>query len=195
MFMDKYQIITSAEEQFAREVTLGVMIQRPLPALLYIIPGIFLIEYLRRGTAVRKYTKHFMFPRKLALLSAEAVLRDEDEHEISTRIEMEIQNWLNELGLYSPALAQAQKNSGELLRDHYLKLLGAEGDSIHDLIKDAYPSKDDYLAHLDALSRAEKEIDGAIVGNAGEHPKLQDKLQLEAQQVEKRHQKIMDEIY
>jgi hypothetical protein len=71
MFMDKYQIITSAEEQFAREVTLGVMIQRPLPALLYIIPGIFLIEYLRRGTAVRKYTKHFMFPRKLALLSAE----------------------------------------------------------------------------------------------------------------------------
>ena len=193
--MDKYKIIRSAEERFAREVTLGVMIQRPLPALLYIIPGMFFIEYLRRGTAIRRYTKHFMFPRNLALLSAEAVSRGEDEQEINTRVEMDIRNWLNDLGLYSPELAEAQKKSVELIRDHYMKLLAAEGDSIHDLIKDAYPSKADYIAHLEALSAAEKEIDGAIVGNLGEHPKLQEKLQLEAQQVEKRHRKIMEEIY
>ena len=193
--MDKYPIIISAEEQFAREVTLGVMIQRPLPALLYIIPGMFFIEYLRRGTAIRKYTKHFMFPRNLALLTAEAALRGEDEQEINARVEMDIRDWLNDLGLYSPELARAQRKSVELIRDHYLKLLGAEGDSIHDLIKDAYPSKEDYIAHLEALSAAEKEIDGAIVGSLGEYPKLQEKLQLEAQQVEKRHKKIMEEIY
>ncbi len=193
--MDKYQIITSAEQQFAREVTLGVMIQRPLPAILYIIPGMFFIEYLRRGTAIRKYTKHFMFPRNLALLTAEAVSRGEAEHEIDARIEMDIRNWLTELGLFSPELAEAQKKSVELIRDHYMKLLAAEGDSIHDLIKDAYPSREDYEAFLEALSAAEKEIDGAIVGNLGEHPKLQEKLQLEVQQVEKRHRKIMDQIY
>ena len=193
--MVKYQIIRSAEEQFAREVTLGVMIQRPLPALLYIIPGMFFIEYLRRGTAVRKYTKHFMFPRNLALLTAEAASRGEDEHEIDARIEMDIRDWLTELGLYSPELAEAQKKSVDLIRDHYMKLVAAEGDSIHDLIKDAYPSREDYVAYLDALNTAEKEIDGAIVGNVREHPKLQEKLELEAQQVEKRHQKIMEEIY
>jgi hypothetical protein len=193
--MDKYQIIRSAEEQFAREVTLGVMIQRPLPALLYIIPGMFFIEYLRRGTAIRKYTKHFMFPRNLALLTAEAVLRGEDGQEINARVEMDIRNWLSELGLYSPELAEAQKKSVELIRDHYMKLLAAEGDSIHDLIKAAYPSKGDYVALLEVLSSAEKEIDGSIVGRIGEHPKLHEKLQLEAQQVEKRHRKIMEEIY
>jgi hypothetical protein len=193
--MDKYQIIISAEEQFAREVTLGVMIQRPLPALLYIIPGMFFIEFLRRGTAIRKYTKHFMFPRKLALLSAEAVIRNEDDREINERIEMDIRNWLNELGLYSPELARAQKNSIEILRDHYLKLLGAEGDTLHDLIKNAYPFKKDYLAHLEALRHAEEEIDGTLVGSGEENQKLMEKLQLEAQQVEKRHQKIMEEIY
>ncbi|MBW2410136.1 MAG: NF038143 family protein [Deltaproteobacteria bacterium] len=193
--MDKYQIIRTAEEQFAREVTLGVMIQRPLPAILYIIPGMFFIEYLRRGTAIRKYTRHFMFPRNLALLTAEAVSRGEDEHEIDARIEMDIRNWLTELGLYSHELAEAQKKSIELIREHYMKLLAAQGDSIHDLIKAAYPSRADYVAYLEALSAAEQEIDGAIVGSVGEHPKLQEKLQLETQQVEKRHKKIMEEIY
>ena len=193
--MDKYQIIRSAEEQFAREVTLGVMIQRPLPAILYIIPGMFFIEYLRRGSAVRKYTKHFMFPRNLALLTAEAVSRGEDEHEIDARIEMDIRNWLTELGLYSPKLAEAQKKSVKLIRAHYMNLLAAEGDSIHDLIKAAYPTTEDYVAYLEKLNAAEKEINGAILGNLGEHPKLQEKLQLEVQQVEKRHRKIMEEIY
>jgi hypothetical protein len=193
--MDKYQIITSAEEQFAREVTLGVMIQRPLPALLYIIPGMFFFEYLRRGTAVRKYTKHFMYPRKLALLAAEAAIRDEDSGEINARIEKDIRNWLSGLGLYSPELARTQKNSIEILRDHYLKLLGAEGDTLHDLIKEAYPFKKDYLAHLEALRHAEEEIDSTLVGSGEENPKLMEKLQLESQQVEKRHQKIMEEIY
>ena len=193
--MDKYQIIKSAEEQFAREVTLGVMIQRPLPALLYIIPGMFFIEYLRRGTAIRKYTKHFMFPRNLALLTAEAVLRGEDEPQIEARVEMDIRNWLSGLGLYSEELAEAQKRSVELIRSHYMKLLAAEGDSIHDLIKSAYPSREDYVAFLEELRVAEKEIDGSIIGSVGEYPKLQEKLQLEAQQVEKRHQRIMDQIY
>ena len=193
--MDRYQIIKSAEEQFAREVTLGVMIQRPLPALLYIIPGMFFIEYLRRGTAIRKYTKHFMFPRNLALLTAEAVLRGEDEPQIEARVEMDIRNWLSGLGLYSEELAEAQKRSVELIRSHYMKLLAAEGDSIHDLIKSAYPSREDYVAFLEELRVAEKEIDGSIIGSFGEHPKLQEKLQLEAQQVEKRHQRIMDQIY
>ena len=193
--MDKYQIIRSAEEQFAREVTLGVMIQRPLPALLYIIPGMFFIEYLRRGTAIRKYTKHFMFPRNLALLTAEAVLRGEDEPQIEARVEMDIRNWLSGLGLYSEELAEAQKRSVQLIREHYLKLLAAEGETIHDLIKGAYPYQQDYIAYFEALSAAEKEIDSAIVGNLGEHPKLQEKLELEVQQVEKRHRKIMEEIY
>ena len=193
--MENYKVILKAEEAMAREVTLGVIVTRPLTIWHYIIPGMFFIEYLRRGTAIRKYTRHFMFPRNLALLTAEAALRGEDEPEIAARLETDIRNWLTDLGLYSPELAEAQKKSVELIRDHYLKLLAAEGDTIHDLIKSAYPSKKDYIAYFEALSAAEKEIDSAIVGNLGEHPKLQEKLEQEVQQVEKRHKKIMQEIY
>ena len=44
--MDKYDIILSAEEQFAREVTLGVIVTRPLTLWHSIIPGMFVIDFL-----------------------------------------------------------------------------------------------------------------------------------------------------
>ena len=77
--MEKYNLIVSAEEQFAREVTLGAIVARPPSAWSYLIPGMFIIDFLRRGSAIRKYTQHFMFPRKLAVDAARAVSQGEDE--------------------------------------------------------------------------------------------------------------------
>ena len=77
--MEKYDLILNAEAQFAREVTLGAIVARPPSAWSYLIPGMFIIDFLRRGSAIRKYTRHFMFPRKLALDAARAVSHGEDE--------------------------------------------------------------------------------------------------------------------
>ena len=74
--MEKYDLILSAEEQFAREVTLGAIVARPPSAWFYLIPGMFIIDYLRRGSAIRKYTRHFLFPRKLAVYAARAVIQE-----------------------------------------------------------------------------------------------------------------------
>ena len=71
--MEKYKMILMAEEKMAREVTLGVIVTRPLTVWHYIIPGMFIIDFLRRGSALRKYTEHFMFPRKLAIDAAQAL--------------------------------------------------------------------------------------------------------------------------
>ena len=59
--MEKYNMILAAEEQFAREVTLGVIVTRPLTVWHYIIPGMFIIDFLRRGSAIRRYNKHFIY--------------------------------------------------------------------------------------------------------------------------------------
>ena len=73
--MEKYNLILSAEEQFAREVTLGAIVAKPPSAFFYLIPGMFIIDYLRRGSAIRKYSKHFMFPRKLAVDAALSIIQ------------------------------------------------------------------------------------------------------------------------
>jgi hypothetical protein len=55
--MDKYDIIINAEQQFAREVALGVIYLRSPSVWHYVIPGMFIIDFLRRGSIIRKYTE------------------------------------------------------------------------------------------------------------------------------------------
>ena len=112
--MDKYNIIVNAEEQFAREVTLGVIVTRPLTAWYYIIPGMFIIDFLRRGSAIRQYTKHFMFPRKLALDAAVGKMQTEDEAYSSSKMDDEIRIRLESLNIYSSDLVQAHAKLGAL---------------------------------------------------------------------------------
>ena len=193
--MDKYHVILSAESQFARQVTLGVLYQQPLSVWHYLIPGMFVIDFLRRGSAISRYTKHFMFPRKLALDAAQRILNDEERSEIQTRIESEIENWLNSLSLYSTDLAGAQKTAVDLLSEHYVKLLRAEGSSYYDLIKNGYASRAAYQAHVRELAAAEDRIDGTILQKSGPNEKLKEKLQLEARQVAMRRNKILENIF
>jgi hypothetical protein len=193
--MDRFTIITSAEEQFAREVTLGVMIQRPLPALLYIIPGVFFIEYLRRGSAIRRYTQTFMFPRRLALQAAKDLLDGYESASVDRRIETEMKTWLESHRLFSRDLFRAQKAAIEVLIDHYTRLLQSDGESYYELIEGAYESRYDFKEHLNQMTAAEKEIDRAILDLKTDTEQLKKKLEQEEKQVAERRFKILEAIY
>jgi hypothetical protein len=63
------------------------------------------------------------------------------------------------------------------------------------LIENAYTSREAYEAHVCELTSAEAEIDRAIIEKIGNNEKLKEKLRLEAQQVEKRHRNIIENIF
>jgi hypothetical protein len=193
--MDRYDIITHAEEQFAREVCLGVVYLRPLSVWHYLIPGMFIIDFLRRGSIIRKYTETFMFPRKLALEGARSLSAGETRAVIDSHLEGEIKNWLTAHRLDHQDLVKAQKETVDLLMDHYLKLLQAEGESYYDLIEHAYSSRENFEAHLQQIAAAENNVDQAILGKVGDNPVVKEKLQLEARQVENRRRKILEDIF
>ena len=193
--MDKFDIILNAEQQFAREVTIGVLYLRPLSAWHYLIPGMFIIDFLRRSSAIRKYTETFMFPRKLALRAARDLSGGKTRAAIDPQLETEIKNWLAALQLDSPDLVRAQKETVDLLMDHYVKLLQAEGESYYDLIQNAYSSREAFEAHLREITTAENEVDRAILARVGDNPAVKEKLQLEARQVENRRKKILEDIF
>jgi hypothetical protein len=193
--MDRYDIITHAEEQFAREVCLGVVYLRPLSVWHYLIPGMFIIDFLRRGSIIRKYTETFMFPRKLALEGARSLSAGETRAVIDSHLEGGIKNWLTAHRLDHQDLVKAQKETVDLLMDHYLKLLQAEGESYYDLIEHAYSSRENFEAHLQQIAAAENNVDQAILGKVGDNPVVKEKLQLEARQVENRRRKILEDIF
>jgi hypothetical protein len=193
--MDKYDTIVDAERQFAREVTLGVIYLKPPSAWYNLIPGMFIIDFLRRGSIIRKYTETFMFPRRLALEAARSLLAGQTRATIDPRLESEIKNWLIEQRLDFPDLVLAWKETVELLMDHYSKLLQAEGKSYYDLIQHAYSSRENFEAHLQQITAAENKVDQAILAGIGDSPTVKEKLQLEAQQVQNRRQKVLEDIF
>jgi len=193
--MNNYELILAAEKQFAREVTLGVIVQQPLSVWHYLIPGMFIFDFLRRNTAISRYTKHFMFPRQLAIDAAQNLMQGYEASSVNSRIAAEIENWLNSLNINSLQLARAQQRAIDLLIGHYSKLLRAEGNSHIELIENAYGSREAYEAHVRELTTAEAEIDRAIIEKMGNDEKLKEKLQLEAQQVELRRNRILENIF
>ena len=193
--MDKYERILTAERDFAREVTLAVIVSRPLTAWHYLMPGMFVIDYFRRNFAIRQYTKHFMFPREIAAAAARDLASGYERASVDVRVERDIINWLSALNLYYQNLVEAQKIAIDVLIEHYRGLLAADGDSLDDMIRSAYPSRRHYEDLLRKLTDAEKEIDRALVEKLGDGDVLVEKLQIEAQQVAWRRRKIMDHIF
>lgn len=193
--MEKYSMILAAEEQFAREVTLGVIVSRPQTVWHYLIPGMFIIDFLRRGSAIKQYTRHFMFPRRLAIDAARSRLQEQGQSSAHTLIEEDVTRWLNALNLYSQALLGVQMKAIDLLTDHYQKLLQAEGNSYPGLIENAYQNRENFEAFINQITTAEDEIDEAILEKVGDNQKIKEKLAAEKEQIRIRREKLMEEVF
>ncbi len=194
--MDKnYNLVLNAEESFARAVALGVHVKRPLTSWHFLLPGMFLFDFLRRSSEIKRYSALFLFPRKLALNGALDILKGEDRVETLSRIEGDIKHWLVSLNLYSEKLHRKQMEVINLLVDHYSKLLDAEGDHYPGLIKDAYQTREPYEAYLQRLSTAEQEIDPAIIEIRGETPEMLERLRMEQVQVTELRTKELNQIF
>jgi len=193
--MEKYDIIVEAEQQFAREVTLGVIVTRPLTAWHTIIPGFFIIDFLRRGSAIRQYTKHFMFPRKLAMDAAVAEMQGENKESMKYDLEDDTRIWLESLKLYSPDLVKAHLELIEVLAAHYLKLLNAEGDTFNLLIEHAYQNSENFEQFIKTVTSLENEVDLQVIEQLGGNEKVKEKIEAEQLQIAKRRHRILEEIF
>jgi bacterioferritin (cytochrome b1) len=195
VMMEKYTIIVNAEEQFAREVTLGVIVTRPLTIWHSIIPGMFVIDFLRRGSAIRQYTKHFMFPRKLAMNAAVAEIQGENAEYMDSDLADHIRIRLESLKLYSPDLVKAYVELIKILAAHYLKLLNAEGDTFYLLLEHAYQHRDNYKQFIETITSAESKVDRQVIEKLGGQEKVKGKILAEQQQIAKRRRKILEEVF
>ena len=192
---NKYDMILAAEEAFARQVALGVIVTTPQSAFHYLIPFMFIFDFLRRTATIRHYTRHFLFPRKLALDAAQDILGGKDERERLSAIEPQIQAWLNGLKLHSSAVQQKQMDVIHLLVEHYMKLLQVNGDSYNALILNGYDNRQNYEAHLSHLAAQEERLDRAILEELGQDEKLRQKLRSERAQVKRLSEKGIDRIF
>ncbi|MBW1945039.1 MAG: NF038143 family protein [Deltaproteobacteria bacterium] len=117
---EKNIIILSAEASFARRVALGALVRRPVKPLLQMIP-----DFLKRNHEIKRYSKFYMAPRRLALEAALAILYEDDRGVVHSRIKQQARAWLESLTLHADDANDALAAMITLVADHYLKLLGA----------------------------------------------------------------------
>lgn len=163
-----YDMILSAEEKFARLIALEALVKRPLTVWHYLIPGMSIIDFLRRPSEIRRYSEHFLFSRKLALDAAQDRLSGKNKGETVFQVSEAIKQYLNSLSLYSEDLHRNQTQMVQLLIDHHNKLIGSEGKSYYSLVEHAYGDKKDYETYLSRLASAEQEVDRATVEKLGD---------------------------
>lgn len=192
---NKLKTITAAEEQFAREVTLGVVVQRPQSLWKALIPGMFIFDFLSRGAAIREYTRHFMYPRLQALELARECDPDQDCPGVTSRIRNHVTDWLKNAGLYSEDVLGAQISTVQLLARHYLKLIRSPGDNYLEMIQHAYQDRNDFQGFLDRIAGAEYRVDRVILEHVGRNKTIEEKMRMERQQVEKRRKALMDDVF
>lgn len=193
--MDHFDRITAAESQFAKEVVLNVLYLRPPKMWQNLIPGMFIFDFLRRSRAIRRYTRKYMFPRRLAMDALKEFSGGAGTETVARRIRQRIEAELQPLQLPSPALARSYQQMVDLLTIHYKRLIQAQGETYDQLVRNAYPTAAEYENHLEALTAAEKEIDRAVAAAAGPGAALGEELQLEAEQVAQRRRKVLERIF
>ena len=177
-------LILNEEESFARAVALGVIVKRPSSAWHFLLPGMFLFDFLRRSSETRRYSDLFLFPRRLALDGAFDLLKGEEREKVFLKAEEEIGGWLITLKLHSERLLRAHMSQVTLLVDHYTRLLRTEAGSYDGLIRQAYPTRGHYETFLTELSAAEREVDQAVTAYHGGNETIRQRLQAEQAQVE-----------
>jgi hypothetical protein len=177
-------LILNAEESFARAVALGVIVKRPPSAWHFLLPGMFLFDFLRRSSETKRYSDLFLFPRRLALDGAFDLLNGEEREKVFLKAEEEIRGWLVTLKLDSQGLVRAHMREITLLMDHYTRLLRTEEGSYDGLIRQAYSTRDHYETFLKELSAAEREVDQAVAAFHGGSAAIWQRLEAEQNQVE-----------
>jgi hypothetical protein len=157
----KREAILARERSLAKAVASSVIESKPVTAWEVLVPILFLMNLFQLKRSRETFSLNFLFTKKLALEAAfSRIDRGKSREDARDQIKEKTGNILaaDRKGLYSTKIRQKQMKEMDLLIDHYGRLLEAEGRDHPSMVKNAYRTRENYLAFLEELEQAEKEV-------------------------------------
>jgi hypothetical protein len=157
----KYQSILAQERSLAKAVASAVIEVKPVSAWEILIPILFLLRLFQTKRSKETFALNFLFTKKLALEAAFTMVdKGKSREEAREQVKEKTGNILSgdKAGLYSSKIRQKQLKEMDLLIDHYTRLLEVEGKDHPSMVKNAYGTRKNYVAFLEQLEEAEKEV-------------------------------------
>lgn len=152
----KLQEVLAYERRFAFKLGEHVLEKPKMSVWMILIPVIIVYHVFRFKkyvTGRNKFARNYMEAREQALDVARSVVAEgKPRHVDSITARMSLP--AETRGPYHRLLS--------VLVDHYVDLLGAEGEDIDSLLRRAYRSRADYLLFFNQLAQAEKNLHAAL---------------------------------
>ena len=165
----RYELVLSRELGLAQAVA-NKVVDKPLISVWMILIPIVFVQYLISSRELREvakaFAREFVLTKRLALEAALEIERNgfSKEEAVAGRLADE---WSDEIEPSKKEIREHQHNEVELLVDHYVLLLHAEGNDYPSLVKYAYGDRAAYAAFLERLHDAERAVNRAAVDAFG----------------------------
>jgi len=192
---EKYIHILKAEESIARRITLGILVKRPVKPLFQLIPGMFIFDFLKRNSEIRRYSQYYLPPRKLALDMALDIAVEGGKDGTFQEVDRKVRDWLETQGLFNSDTNQSLVAIVHFLIAHYVKLIEANGATYNDLIKNAYSLKGNYEIYLDQLASLEKDFTQAVSKKLDDIDDIRQKLFIEHKEADNQRKREIGPIF
>ena len=166
----RYESIWAWERRRAKTVAKRVVKIPDITVWTVMIPLVFLLNILKYKRTSETFVLNILFTKRLALEAAlDMAKKGQSRQDAIERIVDKTGDILasDKKGVYSDNIRRRQMEEINLLIDHYLKLLEAEGRTYESLVKNTYPTKNDYEAFLRQLTSAEKAVNKAAIQTVG----------------------------
>lgn len=164
---EKRDLILDHEERFARRLAARVVDVPEVHVWMILIPIIFVLHFFRLSqakNAKEQFFQGYMLSRRQALDAVWEYLREQGMSNKTSR-RKPAQILLDQLCDISavPKKAMPQYRAFiEMLSEHYMDLLCAEGGSYEELVRRVYQNRTNYLLFLNQLNTAERGLNKAI---------------------------------
>jgi hypothetical protein len=161
----RYELVLSRERGLAHAVANKVVDKPLISAWMILIPIVF-VQYLISSRELRAvaqaFAREFVLTKKLALETALEMERSgmPKEDALTSHLSAE---WGDEIEPAKKEIRERQRNEVELLVDHYVLLLRAEGGDYPSLVRQAYGNRAAYAEFLERLHEAESAVNRASV--------------------------------
>ena len=167
----KYERILARERALANSVARSAVAPRPFGVWDFMIPVIFILNFMKGKHARELFIQNYIFTKQLALEAAFDILsRTMSREEAMARIESKTRDLLDSEAreIYSNEIRREQLKEIDLLINHYLKLLESDGDDYMSFVAHAYRDGQHYAIFLEQLMAAEKKVSQAAQQTLGD---------------------------
>ncbi len=167
----KYELILTRERGMAYAVARSVVAPKPIGVWDFMIPVIFILNFMRNKQVREIFIQNYLFTRQLALQAALDISnKSMSRQDALTRIASKTGDILasEARDIYSNEIRRQQMKEIDLLIDHYCKLLASDGDDYLSFVANAYQNAQRYSIFLEQLETAEKMVSRAARQTLGE---------------------------